>query len=457
MQEFRYNRTNPLIFSPVDKRTLYLGSNVVFATTDGGRRWRIISPDLTRKHPGVPANLGAFARVKAAAEERGVVYSLAPSYRDRRVLWAGTDDGLVWMTADRGAQWRNVTPPEMTSWSKVTQIDASHFDSQTAYVSVSRFRLDDPAPYIYRTHDAGRHWTRITNGLPNDAPVNTVREDPLRRGLLFAGTERTVYVSFDDGGHWDSLQRNLPSTSIRDLIVHGNNVVVGTHGRSFWILDDIAPLRQRTADSLASVTLFKPADAYRLRRDTWTDTPLPPEEPAGKNPPDGAIFDYYLPSAASSVTIAITDAAGSLVRRYSNNDVPPPVNPEITVPTYWVAPARIPSAASGMHRFVWNYRYADPLAIAYDYPISAIVHDTPRVPQGVLARPGTYHVTLTVDGRHFTQSFALRMDPRVPIARAGLQAQFEVASRIVSLMNAAYARKANARYARLNMQLSQTA
>ena len=448
---FRYNRSNPLIFNRVDKRTLYLGSNVIFATRDGGMHWHIISPDLTRAHPGVPATFGAFASTKEAKEQRGVVYSIAPSYVARNVIWAGTDDGLVWVTRDGGAHWRNVTPSALTSWSKVTQIDASRFDSNTAYVSVSRFRLDDLHPYIYRTRDGGLHWQLVVNGLPADAPVNTVREDSVRHGLLFAGTERTVYVSFDDGERWESLQLDLPSTSIRDLVVHGNDVIVGTHGRSFWILDDVTALRDRAA--LDSTRLFRPADAYRLRRDTWTDTPLPPEEPAGQNPPDGAIFDYYL-ATPSHVRLTIYDADGSLVRRYSSDDAPVPIDPEITVPTYWVRVSPNPGADAGMHRFVWDYRYADPLATSHDYPISAIEHDTPRVPQGVLALPGRYTVKLTAGGRTYTQYLTLRMDPRVTISPAALKAQFDLASRIVSLMNRSYAHRKNPRYASINDRLA---
>jgi photosystem II stability/assembly factor-like uncharacterized protein len=460
---YRYNRTNPLIFNYVDKRTLYLGSNVVWATTNGGQSWRIISPDLTRKNPGKPAALGPFANTKlAAGVHRGVVYSIAPSYIDRNVIWAGTDDGLVWVTSDGGAHWRNVTPPGIHrfaddgSWSKITQIDSSHFDAQTAYVSVSRFRLNDLHPYIYSTHDGGKHWTEIDGGLPADSPVNTVREDRVRRGLLFAGTERTVYVSFDDGVRWQSLQMNLPSTSIRDLVVHGDDVVVGTHGRSFWILDDIEPLRQMSWRIAAgTVHLFKPADAYRLRRDTWTDTPLPPEVPAGQNPPDGAIIDYTLGHTANDpLTIAIYDAAGNLVRQWKSTDKPVPIDPEIVVPTYWVRPTQIPSAAAGTHRFVWDYRYADPLAVSHDYPISAIPHDTPLAPQGVLALPGVYTVKLTVDGHTYAQRFRLRMDPRVAISSSALREQFQLATRITRLMARTYAKaKSNKRFAMLNGQL----
>ena len=450
--KLRYNRTDPLIFNYVDKRTLYFGANVVFATQDGGVHWKRISGDLTRAHPGVPPNIGAFAKIPDAAEQRGVVYSIGPSYVDRNVVWAGTDDGLVWITRDNGAHWRNVTPPGMTAWSKVTQIDASHFDRNSAYVSVSRWRLDDMHPYIYKTHDAGAHWTRITGGLP-DQPVDTVRNDPERPGLLFAGTERTVYVSFDDGAKWESLQRNLPSTSIRDLVVHGNDLVAGTHGRSFWILDDITPLRAHI--NQAAPDLVKPAVAYRLRRDNWTDTPLPPEEPAGENPPSGAILDYYLPQNETQVTMDILDARGHVVRRFTNTDAAPPIAPDITVPTYWVQRFHALGADEGMHRFVWDMHYAQPLALSYDYPISAIDHDTPRVPQGVLAMPGTYTVRLTAGGRSVTRSFELRMDPRVSTPKAALAAQFALAERIVDLMNRTFEKaKSNKLYARLNGRLA---
>jgi photosystem II stability/assembly factor-like uncharacterized protein len=460
-RKYRSNRTTPVIFNHVDKRVMYFADNVVFSTADGGDHWHVISPDLSRPNPGKPASLGPFAQTKLAqGAHRGVVYSLGPSYVNKSVLWAGTDDGLVWLTRDGGAHWSNVTPPALTPWSKITQIDASHFDAQTAYVSVSRFRLDDLHPYIYRTHDGGRHWTLIARGLPNDAPVNAVREDPVRRGLLFAATERTVYFSADDGAQWQSLQNNLPSSSIRDIVVHGNDLVAGTHGRSFWILDDISPLRSyaRAQASLrsGSAYLFKPANAYRVRRSMWTDTPLPPEEPAGQNPPDGAIIDYTLPhDARGPLTIAIYDANGGLVRKYSSSDRPLPIDPEIVVPAYWVRETRVPSTSAGAHRFVWDYRYPVPEAISYGYPISAIEHDTPLVPQGVLAMPGTYTVKLSVDGHTYAQSFSLRMDPRVTAGTAALRLQFDLASKIVALMSRTYAgAKKTERLATLNAQLA---
>ncbi len=465
-KKYRFDRTNPLVWNRVDKHVLYLGLNVVFATRDGGRTWREISGDLTRPDPGEPATLANFASGDPLnGKHRGVVYSLAPSYVDKDLLWAGTDDGLVWMTRDGGAHWRNVTPPALTPWSRVTQIDASHFDRATAYVSVSRQRLDDLHPYVYRTHDGGATWQAVTGGIPQSEPVNTVREDAKRRGLLFAGTEKTVYVSFDDGAQWQSLQANLPPTSIRDLVVHGDDVIAGTHGRSFWILDDIEPLRELSAGvAAAPVHLFAPAPAYRVHRDTYTDTPLPPEEPVGQNPPDGAIFDYTLATAAAGpVTLAVYDEAGRLVRSMASNDAPEAIDPEIDVPTYWVRPTRLPGTSAGHHRFVWDMHEAAPAALATYYPISAILHDTPRGPEGVFVPPGRYQVRLTVGGRTYAQPLTIVADPRITATPATLRDQYALARLIAAGMNRSFAdyqaaktRKdsaAAARYARLNFSL----
>jgi photosystem II stability/assembly factor-like uncharacterized protein len=436
--KYRFNRTAPLIFSCADPHVLYLGSNVLFATRDGGQNWSIVSPDLTRPNPGIPANLGIFANYDPEhGAHRGVIYSLSPSCRSAGVIWAGTDDGNIQVTRDSGKAWHNVTPPELTPWSKVAQIEAGHFDLQTAYAAVNRLRLNDLRPYIYRTHDGGRTWQLIVNGLPNDEPVNTVREDQVRRGLLFAGTERTVYVSFDDGNHWQSLQQNLPATSIRDLVVHGDDLVIGTHGRSFWILDDITPLRQLDpAVASAPAFLFKPGVAYRVRRSTNTDTPLPPEVPAGQNPPDGAIIDYTLRAAAAGpIALEISDAAGRLVRRYSSADRLQPVDPRaFNVPMYWVKPQRVLSAAAGMHRWVWDLRYQTPRVFMRDYPISAIPRDTPLAPRGPRALAGTYRVTLVADGKTYTQPLTLRMDPRVKASPTALEAQFRAETAIAGAL-----------------------
>jgi len=434
--KFRSNRTEPLMFSPVDPHTLYFASNVLFKTTDGGNNWTAISSDLTRENPGAPASVGTLMP-KGADKQRGVIYALAPSFKELNTLWAGTDDGLIWMTRD-GKNWTDITPKELSPWSKVTQISASHFDEQTAYASVSRFRINDMHPYLYRTHDGGKSWKLITAGLPDFGPVDTVREDPVRKGLLFAGTENAVWVSFDDGDHWQSLQLNLPHTSMRDLWIHGNDLIVATHGRSFWILDDLTPLREASAELANSVHLFHPAAAYRIERDTYTDTPLPPDEPAGANPPDGAVIDYYLPAAASSVAIEILDAQGKLVRRFTNTDKPEISDEELRkqlIPLYWVRMPQRVSTAAGMHRWVWDLHYPAPTVIRHDYPISAIPHDTPRFPLGPTALPGTYTIRLTVDGKVSTAPLTVKMDPRVKTPSAGLQKKFASETRLAAVLS----------------------
>ncbi len=434
--KFRFNRTMPLLFSPVDPHVLYFSSQVLFKTTNGGESWQTISVDLTRGDPGIPPNLGIFAS-QVHEQHRGVIYTIAPSFQDVKTIWVGTDDGLIHLTRDGGLTWQNVTPPELTAWSKVAMIEASHFDNASAYAAVNRFRLDDLHPYVYRTHDGGKTWQKIVSGLP-DEPVNTVREDPVRKGLLFAGTEGSVYVSFDDGDHWQSLQLNLPHTSMRDLAIHRDDLVVGTHGRSFWILDDLIPLRQLSAAVAdAEAHLFRPEVAYRVQRNTNTDTPLPPDEPAGQNPPDGAVFDYYLKSTASGpVTLEVADRGGKLVRRFASTDKPEEVNPkELEVPLYWVRPPHVLSAAPGMHRFVWDLHYPPPDSLYHEYPISAIVHDTPRYPLGPVAVPGEYTVKLTLGGKEYSQPLTVNMDPRVKASPVDLTKQFALEARIVDAMH----------------------
>jgi photosystem II stability/assembly factor-like uncharacterized protein len=434
--KFRANRTEPLIFSPLDPHLLYYATNVLFKTIDGGNTWETISQDMTRENPGAPASVGSMFN-KGADKQRGVIYALAPSYKNISTLWAGTDDGLIWITRDGGKNWTDITPKELTPWSKVTQISASHFDEQTAFASVSRFRINDMRPYLFRTRDGGKTWKQITDGLPDFGPVDTVREDPVRKGLLFAGTETSVWVSFDDGDHWQSLQLNLPHTSMRDLWIHDSDLVVATHGRGFWILDDIEPLREVGA-SLNSAHLFTPASAYRVQRDTYTDTPVPPDEPMAANPPDGAILDYYLPAAASAASLEILDAQGKLVRRYTSTDKPEATEEELQkqlIPLYWLRQPRQLSTTAGMHRWVWDLHYATPEATRHDYPISAIPHDTPRYPLGPNALPGTYTVKLTVDGKSSTARLTVKMDPRVKVSSAGLQKKFDAEKQLAGMLN----------------------
>jgi photosystem II stability/assembly factor-like uncharacterized protein len=428
--KYRFLRTSPLLFSPVDPHMLYLGAQVLLKTTDGGKHWDTISPDLTREKPDVPACIGIFRTPEMAKQpRRAVIYTVAPSYQDVKTIWAGTDDGLIHITHDEGKSWQNITPPELTAWSKVSLIDAGRFDNATAYAAINRIRLDDMEPHIYRTHDGGKSWQEIVHGLPDNGPVNAVREDPVRRGLLFAGTERAVLVSFNDGDDWQPLRLNMPATSIRDLVVHGDDLVVGTHGRSFWILDDITPLRQINAETAAAATtLYRPQVAYRVRWNMNTDTPLPPEEPAGKNPPDGAIINYYLKAAPSGpVTLEILGSKNRLVRRFTSTDKPEPVDEkDLDVPTYWLRPTPILPATAGSHRFIWDLHYPSPPGPRGDYPISAIYRDTPREPRGPWVLPGEYTVRLTVDGQTYTQVLTVRMDPRIRTSPEGLAHQFQL-------------------------------
>ena len=435
--KYRANRTEPLIFSPVDPHVLYYATNVLFKTTDGGTSWQEISKDLTRANPGAPPSVGSMHN-KGAENQRGVIYSLAPSFKSLDTLWAGTDDGLLWITRDGGKNWTEITPKEVTPWSKVTQLSASHFDENTAYASVSRFRINDTHPYIYRTHDGGKSWKLITAGLPEFGPVDTVREDPVRKGLLFAGTENAVWVSFDDGDRWQSLQLNLPHTSMRDLWIKDDDLIVATHGRSFWILDDIAPLREIAAGVTDAAHLYAPATAYRIQRNTNTDTPLPPDEPVAANPPDGAILDYFLPSSAKSITIEILDAKGQVVRRYADTDKPEATEQELReqlIPLYWVRTPHQLSTEPGMHRWVWDLHYSAPQSMRHEYPISAIAHNTPRYPLGPNAVPGTYTVRLTVDGKSSTAPLTVKMDPRIKTPTAGLQKKFETEAHLASIMS----------------------
>jgi photosystem II stability/assembly factor-like uncharacterized protein len=448
---YRTDRTEPIIFSPVDPHILYYAANVLFQTNNGGVSWQTISPDLSRPSPGIPASLGSLAaKDEYAAKVRGVIYALAPSFKNVKTLWAGTDDGLIWITRNGGKNWSNITPPELEPWSKVTQISASHFDNDTAFASVSRFRIDDLHPYICRTRDGGKTWQKTVSGLPDAGPVDTVREDPVAKGLLFAGTENGVWVSFDAGDHWQSLQLNLPHTAMRDLWIHKDDLLLGTHGRSLWVLDDITPLRQMAAAATASVFLFKPAPAYRVRRDTNTDTPLPPDEPAAQNPPDGAVIDYVLGEAATGpVTLEILDAAGKRLRRLSSADKPAftleSLRQTLTIPTYWVRMPTILSSAPGMHRFVWDLHETPPKSSEFSYPISAVPHDTPGEPLGLSVLPGRYTVRLTAGGKTVTAPLNVIMDPRVTTPAASLQQQHEVETHLAAMMNQTFDAQAELR------------
>ena len=432
--DWRTIRTQPVVFSTVDPHALFFASNTLWKTRDGGRSWQQISPDLTHETFEVPTNVGKYKDDPSAKPaRRGVIYTVAPSYVDINRIWAGTDDGLIHTTADGGLHWTDVTPPGLVPWAKVSLIDAGRFDALTAYAAVNTIRLDDMRPHIYRTHDGGKTWAEIVNGLPGGATVNAVREDPVRRGLLFAATEREVCVSFDDGANWQTLRLNMAASSVRDIIVKNDDLVAATHGRGFWILDDITPLRQLDAAvATAEATLFKPQTAVKVRWNMNTDTPLPPDEPGGENPPDGAVIDYALKSdAAGPVALEILDAAGKLVRRYSSEDKPAeiPSAEAAPLPLYWYRTPQTLKTTAGMHRFLWDMRW-QPLpgggGRGGGLGMAAIAHNTAPTPNSIWAAPGNYTVRLTVAGKALTQPITVRMDPRVKTPAAGLARQYEL-------------------------------
>ncbi len=428
--DFRMIRTQPVIFSPVDHKTLYFSGNTLWKTLDGGQIWEQISPDLTRKTWETPASTGKFQTLPSAKPtQRGVIYTVAPSFQGINRIWAGTDDGLIHLTTDGGKNWKDVTPPKVSAWQKISIIEAGHFDQNTAYAAVNTLRLDDNRPHIYRTHNGGQSWEEIVRGIENGQTVNVIREDPERKGLLFAGTERAVYVSFDDGDTWQSLRMNMPATSIRDLIVKTDDIAVGTHGRGFWILDDITPLRQFAKKN--QTLLFKPQNAWRVRWNLNTDTPLPPDEPAGENPPDGAVIDYYLQkNAPDGVTLEIKDSQGNVVRRYSSADkVAPPADTN-NVPFYWIRPPQVLSNDEGMHRFVWDLHYAPMPDAVPEYPIAAVYRNTAPVPTSPWVMPGNYSVVMTLFGQSYQQPLTVKMDPRVKSSAADLQKQFDFSKQL---------------------------
>ncbi len=407
-RKFRAPWSPVLVFSPADSKALYFGSQYVMKTLDGGLHWQTVSPDLTGSSQTGGKPSPALPTIdNAKSLGYGVVSTIAPSALNPDLIWAGSNTGLIHVTRDGGKTWKNVTPPRLSDWSAISLIEASHFDPGVAYAAVERSRLDDQTPYIYRTRDYGATWKLITNGIAAPCFLRAIREDPQTRGLLFAGTEFGVYVSFDYGDHWQPLQLNLPVSSVRDLTIHGDDLIVATHGRSFWILDDISPLREIAEDrNLETVRLYRPADAVRIDNDDFPGTPLPPEEPTAENPPSGAMIDYVLQSPAANVKLEIFDAQGNLVRKFSSEDHDAERHLPLPVAERWFPKPEVLEKNPGMHRFVWDLKWDNSGGPTADE--DAWFNN----PSGPKVAPRTYLVRLTVDGQVKEQALRVKMDPR---------------------------------------------
>jgi len=444
-RKYRDPWTPVLVFSPVDKTSLYLGTQFVMKTADGGLHWQTISPDLTGAETS-QKNISSPPTI-ADAKQRGygVVYTIAPSPLDANLIWAGSDTGLIHITRDGGKSWQNATPKGLTDWSKISLIEASHFNSGEAYVAVDRHRLDDQAPYLYRTRDYGQTWQPITEGIRAPSFLRAVREDPTRKGLLFAGTEFGIYVSFDDGDHWQSLQLNLPVTSVRDLVVHGGDLIIATHGRSFWILDNIAPVRQAADVRANGAWLYRPATSVRIDNAGFMGTPLPPEEATAENPPNGATIDYFLANPAEHVKLEIFDSQHELVRSFSSDSSRKAQRPPVPIAERWFPKPQVLDKTAGMHRFVWN------LAWGIELPDSGEEEEY-SAPRGPRAAPGNYEVRLTVDGKTLTQPLHITMDPRSTASPQDLAQQVRLGREI--LTEALDARKALSAIRKVQKQLS---
>jgi len=447
-QKYRGAGMPPLVFSPQDPSVLYLGMQMVLKTSDGGKSWQEISPDLTGY---VEKERKEGEKAAPGQEHPPSITALSPSPVQAGEIWVGTTNRLVQLTRDSATTWQNVSPPGLSAPVEILYIEASHHDAATAYLTVGGTR-ESTAPAIFRTHDYGKTWQKIVNGFPQDEMVRVVREDPKRKGLLYAGSDTTVFASWDDGDHWQSLSLNLPPTPITDITVHGNDLAISTFGRALWILDDVTPLREFNPQlTSANAYLFPPANGMRVRWDNYEDTPFPPETPAGQNPPDGAILDYYLKNAATSeLTLIVYDDKGAEVARYSS--VPKAIDLlPANAPEYWFAPPVALTKSAGVNRFVWNLRYPPPPSLPYGYygallgyteytlADHAVPADTPRQqPQGPLAVPGKYRVELRYAGQTLQQPLTLDLDPRVRASQSDLVEQRDVALQASRGMKASF-------------------
>jgi photosystem II stability/assembly factor-like uncharacterized protein len=424
-RKYRDPWTPVLVFSPADKTSLYLGTQYVMRTVDGGLHWDQISPDLTGAVPGTSQD-GPTTPANAMQRGYGVVYAIAPSPLQADLIWAGSDTGLIHLTRDGGKNWTDVTPHGLSPWSKIALIEASHFDPATAYVAVDRHRLDDRKPYLYITHDFGKNWTLSVNGIGEHDFVNAVREDPVENNLLFAGTEFGICVSFTGGADWQPLQMNLPVTSVRDMDIHDDDLVIATHGRSFWVLDDITPLRQAAEAASAHAFLYKPATAIRVDNDGFLGTPLPPEEPQADNPPNGAIIDYYLASPAAKVTLQVLDGQGRVLRHFSSAEEQPARRPLLPIAERWFPKPQMLETSAGEHRFVWDLNAGSSGAGTGDDDTD----DEIGAPAGPRVPPGMYTLRLSVDGTTMEKPLKVAMDPRCACTQAVLEGQYTFGQQI---------------------------
>ncbi len=452
--KYRYTWITPLAVSQREPYPLYVGSQLLWRSVDRGEHWQIISPDLSGKRAGAQHCNGDVQVADARACGYGVIFNIAPSPLNNTDIWVGTDDGLVQLTRDAGEHWQAVTPTGMPEWARVNTVDPSALDAGTAYVAADNHRQDDFAPYAWRTHDGGKSWQSISRGLPADHFVAVVRSDPHKQGLLYAGTDAGVFVSLDDGEHWQSLQLNLPQAWVRDLLVHGNDLVAATQGRALWVLDDVSPLRSLAVGD-GSTRLFPPADAYRWQPNSNRDTPLPAETAVAMNPPAGAVIDYSLAASVSGpVTLEIHDAHGALVRRYSSDDLPGVARAHRYFATDWLRPESPLAATPGLHRFVWNLRYPQPRAIGYEYSIGAVLGaNTLTLPAGPYVLPGVYEFVLKVGGQQWRQPLSVRLDPRLSTPLADLQKSLAFSMEAGKALDAAYV--ANGEVAALRKQIAQ--
>ena len=422
--KFRYTWITPIAVSQKSPFPLYQGAQVLFRSLDQGQTWETISPDLSAKSAKAKNCEGNLALSVARDCGYGVIFSIGLSLRDNDEIWIGTDDGLIQRTRDGGKHWDNVTPKSVPAWAKVATIDVSATTPGTVYAAIDNHRQDDFRPRVMRTRDYGKTWDEIVTGLPQTGFVDAVRADPLKSGLLYAGTDSGVFVSFDEGGHWQSLQRNLPTAWVRDLLVHGDDLIVATQGRAIWLLDDVTSLRQHDllGTKNVSATLFPPAVAMRLRGSQNKDTPPPADTALGENPPTGAIIDYVLAHNAQKAALEIHDAGGKVVRRFASGEPEQSPSAERYFTESWTGKPTPLSATAGAHRFVWSLRSPRPRAVHYDYGIGAVFGEgTPIVPEGMLVPPGDYQIVLKVDGHESHVPLKVVADPRVALDNAALR------------------------------------